>query len=221
VNDSGPIAGKPIDTVLAAYAAGTLSAPLSVLVTSHLQMKAENRPYVAGLEGIGGAMLDTVDPVPVPDRDRRLAAIVSTAERGEWPEPLDQASDGMNALLPPALCAYLGRPFDTCRWRTRLPGLQQCVIAKDAAREVSFLRCRAGKSLPAHSHDGLEATLILAGGYSDVTGRYARGDIAIADETIKHRPIIDRDGECVVFLVLEGGVRLTSPWGRILQRLMG
>jgi putative transcriptional regulator len=95
------------------------------------------------------------------------------------------------------------------------------VIAKDAAREVSFLRCRAGKSLPAHSHDGLEATLILAGGYSDVTGRYARGDIAIADETIKHRPIIDRDGECVVFLVLEGGVRLNSPWGRILQRLMG
>jgi putative transcriptional regulator len=54
-----------------------------------------------------------------------------------------------------------------------------------------------------------------------VTGRYARGDIAIADETIKHRPIIDRDGECVVFLVLEGGVRLNSPWGRILQRLMG
>ena len=216
---SDPSQGRLIDTLLASYAAGTLSEPLTVLVASHLQIKAENRLYVEDLEAAGGILLDEIEPVPLPDRDRRLASVQSSraAVTGERLS----APNGTNGLLPPALRAYFGSAFDACRWRGLLPGIKQCRIAKDAAADVSFLRCRAGKTIPAHTHNGLEVALVLAGGFRDASGRYARGDVAVADDKVEHRPIIDRDGECIIFLVLEGSVRLTGPFGRLLQRIIG
>jgi putative transcriptional regulator len=214
---------RPIDTLLAAYAAGSLSEPLHLLVTAHLQMKPESRAYVAALEAAGGALIDTIELAPLPERDRRLAEIFASAEPAtqQVPPAPAPAMIATNVRLPPALRARYGKDLAACRWRTLLPGLRQCVLAKDANGEVSFLRCRAGGKLPAHTHDGFEAALVLAGGYSDATGQYRPGDIALADETIDHRPIVDQDGECLVFLVLEGSVRLTGAFGRILQRILG
>lgn len=211
--------GRLIDTLLASYAAGTLSEPFTVLVASHLQIKADNRLYVEDLEAAGGILLDEIEPVPLPDRDRRLASVQSS--RAAVTGKKFSGAKGANDLLPPALRAYFGSAFDACRWRVRLPGIQQCRIAKDAAADVSFLRCRAGKTIPAHTHDGLEVALVLAGGFRDASGRYARGDIAVADDKVEHRPVIDPGGECIIFLVLEGSVRLTGPFGRLLQRIIG
>ena len=220
-NRSDPAAseGRLIDSLLASYAAGTLSEPLAVLVASHLQIKAENRLYLEQLEAAGGMLLDEIEPVPLPDRDRRRAWVQS--RRANLAEQKSSTAKVADDLLPPALCAYFGRTLDACRWRMLLPGIKQCRIAKDAAAEVSFLRCRAGKTIPAHTHDGLEAALVLAGGLRDAFGQYARGDIVVADDTVNHQPVIDRDGECIVFLVLEGSVRLTGGFGRLMQRIIG
>ena len=78
-----------------------------------------------------------------------------------------------------------------------LPGIKLCRIAPDA----SFLHCRPGKAIPAHTHEGLEAVLVLQGGFHDATGHYVTGDIAVADDTIGHRPIADRGADCVISLL--------------------
>jgi putative transcriptional regulator len=217
-NGSAPSEGRLIDSLLASYAAGTLSEPLTVLVASHLQIKAENRLFVEDLEAAGGMLLDQIEPVPLPDRDRRLAAVQSSCAMVA-DQRLPGAS-GAGDLLPPALRAYFGDAFDSCRWRMWLPGIKQCRIAKNADAEVSFLRCRAGKTVPAHSHNGLETALVLSGGFRDASGQYARGDIAVADDQVDHQPVIDRDAECIIFLVLEGSVRLTGPFGWLLQNII-
>jgi putative transcriptional regulator len=215
--------GRLIDSLLASYAAGTLGKPLSVLVASHLQIKAESRPYVEDLETAGGMLLDEIAPVPLPDRDRRLASAQAAPLAPTAPHRGGGASacQAGHEFLPPALRSYFGAAFDDCRWRLLLPGVRQCRIAKDESAEVSFLRCRAGKTMPTHTHDGLEVALVLAGGFCDAAGQYARGDIAVADDKVSHQPVIDRDGECIVFLVIEGSVRLTGPVGRLLQRFIG
>lgn len=218
-NGSDPSEGRLIDSLLASYAAGTLSEPLAVLIASHLQIKAENRLYVEDLEAAGGMLLGEIEPVPLPDLDRRVASVQS--RRATIAEQTSSAAKAADDLLPPALRAYFGDGFDACRWRMLLPGIKQCWIEKDAAAEVSFLRCRAGRTVPAHTHDGLEAALVLAGGFCDAFGQYTRGDIAVADDKVDHRPVIDRDGECIIFLVLEGSVRLTGRFGRLLQRIIG
>jgi putative transcriptional regulator len=178
--------------LLAAYAAGTLSEPFAVLVASHLQMQADSRP----------------DSAP----------IARLARPPRQPMP---GVDQMNLSMPLALRSYVARHLGLPEWRTILPGIEQCRISRDGRADASFLRCRPGKAIPSHTHQGLEAVLVLHGGFRDSEGHYAVGDIAVADGTIDHRPVADRAGECVIFLVLEAPVRLTGLFGRLAQRIFG
>lgn len=188
MSDSGPIqaeSGRRKEALLAAYAAGTLSEPLAVLVASHLQMRADN-----------------------------------WADGEQLRQPMS-GMEQMDALMPPALHSYVGRHLGLLEWRTILPGLEQCQIACDALGDARFLRCRPGRAIPTHTHGGLEAVLVLRGGFRDTTGHYAQGDIAVADHTIRHRPVADRAAECIIFIVLEAPVKLTGPFGRLVQRIVG
>ena len=190
LRDSGLIqveAGQRVDALLAAYAAGTLSEPFAVLAAAHLQMKADDRAHAA--------------PIRI---DRRGARQMSELDR-------------LSALMPLALRSYVSRHVGALKWRTILPGIKECRIARNARGEASFLRCRPGVALPAHTHEGLEATLVLQGAFGDVTGHYAFGDIEVADDTVDHRPVADRTAECIVFIVLEAPVKLTGPLGRLFQ----
>jgi putative transcriptional regulator len=59
--------------------------------------------------------------------------------------------------------------------------------------------------------------LVLDGGFSDETGRYARGDLALSDDTITHRPVADPDHDCLCLVVVEGGVRFAGAFGPLLN----
>jgi putative transcriptional regulator len=195
VSDSGPSeagTSRPTETLLAAYAAGTLSEPFAVLVASHLQMRADRRAYT-----------------------------VSISDRERGPRQPLPGIDQMIAVMPLALRTYVGRHLGALEWRTILPGIRRCRIARDARNDASFLRCRPGKAIPAHTHQGREAVLVLQGGFHDGGGHYGPGDIAVADGTINHRPVADRAGECIIFVVLEAPVRLTGRFGRLVQRIFG
>jgi putative transcriptional regulator len=87
--------------------------------------------------------------------------------------------------------------------------------------EASLLWIRAGQAMLSHTHSGLEATLVLKGGFADIHGHYERGDIAVADETVDHKPVADDTEDCICFVVSEGHVKLTGPIGRIFSRLSG
>jgi putative transcriptional regulator len=194
VSDSGPIEAdfhRPTRTLLAAHAAGTLSEPFAVLVASHLQMRAER-----------------ADAVSMLDHERRPRHLLPDLEQ-------------LNVFMPLALRTYVGRQLDALEWRTILPGLERCRIVRDAGAEASFLRCRPGTAIPAHTHKGREAVLVLQGSFHDRNGHYAVGDIAVADDTIDHRPVADGSVACITFVVLEAPVRLTGPLGRLLQRIFG
>ncbi len=201
MSDSGPISAesrRPTETLLAAYAAGTLSEPFAVLVASHLQMRGERR-----------------------DDAHERAQGAAILRHARWPQQPVPGLDQINAFMPLALRSYVGRHLGAPEWRTLLPGLERCRIAADAGGEASFLRCRPGQAIPAHTHAGREAVLVLQGGFRDQGGHYVAGDIAVADGTIDHRPVADRAGVCVIFVVLEAPVRLTGPFGRLLQRIFG
>jgi putative transcriptional regulator len=128
----------------------------------------------------------------------------------------------MIALMPLALRSYVSRHRGgALRWRTILPGLRLCRVASDAGGFASLLRCRPGKAIPAHTHEGIEAVLVLQGGFHDAGGEYFRGDLAVADGTVEHRPVADGPDECIIFMVLGAPVKLTGPFGRFLPRTFG
>ena len=137
-------------------------------------------------------------------------------ERG--PSPPTPVIDQLNVFMPLALRSFVGRHLGAPEWRTLVPGLEECRIFGDARAEASFLRCRPGRAIPAHTHGGLEAVLVLQGGFRDQGGHHGVGDIAVADGTVNHRPVADAAAACIIFVVQEAPVRLTGPLGRVVQR---
>jgi putative transcriptional regulator len=217
---STPATGHPssraLDALLAAYAAGSLSPPLHALVAGHLALTPGSRAFVRSLEGANAAALEDAPPVPVPDREARLAEIF--AEPAAEPIRLDPAPD---PVLPVPIARFLGKRIDQIRWRTLLPGLKAFRVEATDRGEAVLYWIRPGRTMPAHTHEGSEYTLVLKGGFTDVLGHYRRGDIAIADQEIDHRPQADPDEDCICYAVADAPLRLTGPVGRILQRLFG
>lgn len=200
---------RPIDALLAGYATGMLSAPLSTLVASHLSISSSNRSYVAALESLCGVVLSETKGKPLSRREACLEAIFASDEAvaAEKASPVD------DPVLPAPLAAFLGHGLDQVSWRTVMPGLKEYRFGDDA----SLLWISAGRRMPNHTHEGTETTLVLKGSFSDSTGRYARGDIAIGDEELDHRPVAGSEEDCICFVVNDAPLRLTGPVGRFIE----
>jgi len=110
--------------------------------------------------------------------------------------------------LPRPLADYI--PDLSCdkSWRRISKGLSQCRITFNGTEvEANIYRIAPGTAIPVHSHEGTEVTLVLAGGFTDETGA-------------THKPVADDDGECIVFAINEGNIRLANPIGRVLSYLV-
>jgi putative transcriptional regulator len=152
----------------------------------------------------------------IEDRDAKLTAIFG-----------NRIPNGSNAsapkcpIVPAPLTNLLGKPLADVKWRTRLPGIREYEIKGMTDCESKLYNIRPGRVMPSHTHDGSEVTLVLRGGFSDPTGHYRRGDIAIADTDLDHHPRADDDEDCICFAVIDAPLRLTGPVGRIVQKFLG
>jgi len=203
---------QALNGLLAGYAAGTLGAPLHALVSAHLALKPDNRGFVRSLEALRAHEIDMVAPVALRRRDEMLERIFSaTADAAMRRAPT--ADD----VLPAPISSLIGGDLAAVKWKTVLPGIRECRISNDQHGEASLLWIKPGKMMPSHTHDGSEVTLVLKGGFTDSTGHYRRGDIAIADSEVDHRPRADDDEDCICFAVSEAPLRLTGPFLRFVK----
>ncbi len=204
---------KPLDALLAAYCVGALDRPAHALVASHLLLNPKNRRFVAALEDLAAGEVERVEPAPLSDRDARLAAVFASASPIVAPAP--------QSVLPAPLLRLVGSEISDLRWRKKIPGVREYKISESIRGEASLLWISGGSRVPSHTHEGSEVTLVLQGAFSDVTGRYGRGDIAIADADLDHRPMTSDGEDCICFAVTDAPLRLTGPVGRILDRFFG
>ena len=202
-----------LDALLASYCAGGLSRPLHTVVASHLALSPKSRPFVSALEYALGEEIDKTPRLALPDnRDRRLAAILDDAAMLTAGRP-----QGGSDMLPAPLAAYIGVNYDDLKWKSVLPGLREVVFEKEKGCKASLLWIKAGRAMPSHTHDGVEATLVLRGSFSDSTGVFSRGDLAVADSELDHKPVAGADEDCICFAVSEGSMHLTGPIARFFS----
>ncbi len=205
-----------MDTLLAHYARGALSAPMHVLVASHLELRPESRRFVGALESIVASAIVAEEPTPIADRDTRLAAIFAEDDGGTARS--HSSRNTVSGDMPHPLARYLGHSLKEVPWRTLLPGVKEYRIEDNEEGEAVLYWIKGGRKMPFHTHEGSEYTLVLKGAFSDLNGHYGRGDIAIADADIDHRPIADPGEDCFCFAVTDAPLKLTGPIGRIVQR---
>jgi len=120
--------------------------------------------------------------------------------------------------VPDALRGYKLGP-----WTFAGPGLKMSKIATNPSdrSKLFLLKAAPGASLSQHGHGGEELICVLKGSFRDDAGTYRPGDVASADASIEHRPQVSDDGDCICLVALEGGLRLRSVIGRILQPVLG
>jgi putative transcriptional regulator len=226
---------RPVDALLAAYAAGTLSTPMAVLVAARLDLKPADRSFVAAMEAAYGVLLDDIEPVPLASRDRCLVNIFSGEDPSDRlvmvPKPQQRLNghaggstngrDRSAETLPGSLRRFIGRDLEDLEWRSVSSGIKQSVIISGTSEEASLIRWRAGHRTPSHGHHGFEAMLVLKGGFSDGIGEYRRGDVSVADETVEHKPIALPGEDCIVYSVREAPVKTPGAVNRVIQMLLG
>ena len=220
MNEQATLNTQVLDALLLDYATGALSRPLELLVETHLAMNEKSSRSVRMLMQLGGILLEDSEPVSLSEGalqnvmsqlnqfDKETAEIFSrVSECAEW--------------LPHPIAKYV--PEANCKQSWRRAGigiLETDINFGEAGGKAKIYRIASGTAVPIHSHTGAEVTLVLSGGFTDETGSYGPGDIAIQEAGSEHQPVADDDGECMVLAVNEGEIRLTGPIGRVLNLLV-
>ncbi|MGE0723586.1 MAG: ChrR family anti-sigma-E factor [Alphaproteobacteria bacterium] len=212
--------GHPTDDLLMAYAAGALSSGAGLVVAVHLTHCPGCRRAVAAMDAVGGALLGALPPAAVSAgaRERTMARLDSPAANDPAADEPDAAPPPAGrVLLPAAIRRCFGTDVDAMAWTRVLRGVDQVMVDLGDGTRTRLMRIRAGTAVPAHTHRGQELVCVLAGSFSDSTGRYGPGDVAIADESVDHRPTADPDGDCICLAVTEAPVVLTGRFWRLLN----
>ncbi|MEL7040378.1 MAG: ChrR family anti-sigma-E factor [Pseudomonadota bacterium] len=207
------------------YAAGCLDPAFCLLVETQAALRPDVERAVARAETIAGVFLETEAIAPLSDGaiDKAMAMIEAYEAGAETrAAAVHAANDGLDELLrlPEPLRETALQSFQTQKWQGLTPGVSRLKLDADSAAEVELYRIERGQTVPKHSHAGSEFTLVVAGAFSDETGRYQAGDISLKGPEHTHQPTADTDGVCYALAIRDGGLKFTGMMG-LVQRLIG
>ncbi|WP_193172013.1 ChrR family anti-sigma-E factor [Nisaea nitritireducens] len=215
----------PGEDLLLDYASGALPEPVSVLVATMLALRPDLRQRVSEMEAVGGYLLEEIEPADL--SNDAFDAVLARIEAPGMPDEASANNDNATpsdaatvAAVPEPLRSYLGSPLSKLAWRKRGPGIEEVRLpVADKRFEMSVLRLGPGRSVPTHSHEGSELTLVLDGAFSDAAGRYARGDLAVNGEEDQHAPMADPEDGCLCLAITGGPLRFSNPLIQLYDRM--
>ena len=200
------------DSMLAAYAAGTLPPAFEVVVATHVSMCDTCRASLAAHQAVGGALIESAAAADLPEgmKSNVMALLDMPAED---PQPAPKRS----GIYPgPVMQALKNRPP---RWKSLGFGVRQSILSDGPDGSLRLLHIPPGRAVPDHGHNGMELTLVLQGSFDDETGTFGVGDLEIADEDLEHTPIAGAGDPCICLAATDAPLRFRTFLPRVLQPL--
>ena len=198
------------DWLIRDYVTGRLARPFALVVAAHVSLCDACRAQMES-EEVGGSLMMEALPMMAPSavlRDRVLAAL-------DVPDPLPKARRPAQGIYPGAIMAELkGR---APRWRALGGGIKQAILSEGAEGSARLLCIPPGRAVLDHSHDGLELTLVLQGMFEDETGRFAKGNVEVAEGDLEHQPIAGPGEACICLAATDAPLRFSQLIPRLLQ----
>jgi putative transcriptional regulator len=213
----------PEDDLLLSLAAGGLAAGQAVVLGAHLEGCAACRSRLHLLQGVGGALLREAEPIAL--------------EAGAWERTLKRI-DGEPVPVPaPAPAAPLPHPPmpEGVRWPASLSGCKvsgwrwmgpdmryaRVRVPRDPEASLYLLRIGQGRSLPRHTHSGIELTQVLCGAFDDGRAVFAAGDFDAADASVHHQPVVKPGETCVCLAYVGGRMRFDGRIASVMGAMIG
>jgi putative transcriptional regulator len=212
----------PSDELLFAAAAGTLSPGDAIVLAAHLEGCARCRASTRLFEGVGGALLESIEPALM--APEALARTLAAIERKPAPAAPVAAPALPRPGLPPGVA--WPRSLSHCavsRWHWMGPGMRWSRVTVPHAPDanVFLLRIGAGKALANHTHTGLELTHVMCGSFDDGRARFGAGDFDAADGDVHHQPVLEAGGECICLASVQGRLVFDGTIARWVGALVG
>lgn len=200
------------EELILGYAAGTLPEAVNLAVATHVSLCDECRAAVEAHEAVGGSVIERcgTEDMSTGARENALAAIRGAAR--DVP-----AAPTPDAVLPAPILSYVGKGLSDVKWRPVGMGVKQAILPTSSGATARLLYIPAGVAMPDHSHNGMELTLVLKGAFEDEDGRFARGDIEIADDAVQHTPVADISEDCICLAVTDAPLRFKGLLPRLAQ----
>ncbi|MDX1301434.1 ChrR family anti-sigma-E factor [Photobacterium sp.] len=209
----------PSDDTLARYAAGDLDPASSIMMSAHLEYCIECRLRIDELEDSYSQELESTPTKPMTSGlTEMLSQILCRTAEPEVLEPV--ASSDVLKLgdkefhLPRVLQRHKDKIGD---W-SRLPGkIQRAHVSTGGQSKMNFIYMAPDSSLPEHTHQGQEITLVLSGRFIDEHHSYGPGDFIIQTSENKHSPKTRAGQDCLCLTLLDGPLRFTSGVATLLN----
>jgi len=195
----------PGDDLLLAQAAGRLASGPALLVDTHLESCLQCRVQLQGLQSLGGALIDEAEPeLLAPDALARTwaridagvpaAAAVTASGDASSPMALSRPVLPQGLMWPRSL-----RGSAVSRWHWMGPGMRwsRVTLPYDPEASLFLLHIGPDRSLPRHTHTGLELTQVLCGAFDDERAVFSAGDFDTADGDVHHQPVVRAGADCV------------------------
>jgi putative transcriptional regulator len=203
--------------LLLEYATGTLREAQALAVATHLAYCPACRRQAERLDELGGVLLDTLPPEPLPSD--ALSALIARLDEASAPPapkppaPMAPPSPLGGLLVPEPLRGYLARMPETAPWVSLADGVSSLQLSLGKPPVVAeILKMAPGSALPAHRHSDQELILTLQGAFSEEAGPhsvkggfYTVGDLGEFEGGSTHT-VVAGTGGCVCYRVLAGPI---------------
>lgn len=216
----------PGEELLLTLAAGRLKSGPSVLIDAHVETCASCRVQWRHLQAIGGALIDEAEPalLETDALSRTLARIDAQTEACKPNGSAHDAAARPRPALPNgAKWPRSLRGSTISSWHWMGPGMRWSRIKLSHEPEASLflLRIAPGRSLPIHSHSGIEFTQVLCGSFDDGRAVFGPGDFDAADSGVHHQPIVGNGGDCVCLAYVSAPLKFDSKLAAFIGRRIG
>ena len=210
------ITHHPTDETLAAFAGANLDEGNTLVVAAHLQLCARCTRAVRQFQDLACVLIEDEQSMALsPGARSRVLDTISHCEQPAW------STTARPHARDKATCSPLSL-YENGKWRWLGVGVQWKPISvnSEAGTRVFLLKAAPGTRLPDHRHVGTEWTCVLEGAFTHHLGRFGPGDFDEADDTVEHDPFVEREGECICLVALNGHIELRSWLGRLIQPLV-
>jgi putative transcriptional regulator len=207
-------------SLLRTYCAGELPASVSVIIAAHIELCPHCQQQVEAItkEFANDALTPSTDAVLVDsdfeglDIDSMIDSITTDTAITELDPitPVELTLNSQEYFLPQVL-----RNLDRSNW-SKLGKLSRSRIELDDENlHTSLLHIESDGSVPSHTHNGFEVTLLLEGSFEDEMGSYHEGDFIWLDGKHTHNPVT-KEG-CLCLTVASDSLHFTQGLTKMLN----
>lgn len=204
----------PSSDQLIEFSCGVGSSAMNITLAAHLHYCADCRRQVNEYESTAAVIFEHQNsPALADDGFAKLMARIKTL-----PKERALALPSSPTRFPPVVEKLIAHDTESLGWQKPMKNLRVSRLLTDEAGLILGLHhMKAGCRVPQHTHRGHEISLVMEGGFSDQMGSYGVGDFIYLSTEHHHSPQADADGDCWLLSVVEAPVKLTGPFGWILN----